>query len=116
MKWRWFFSLGMITIEFVHKCQKVLALFDLVLLINGFYAIFDTWNEEWNTKKMTRYENEYAHTRALNLRKCGRLQGIGATDFVFFLSWVVYFCTDDGTGFFLGMLLHVVVAMRDVIS
>lgn len=82
MKWRCFFRYDYNWI--CAQVPKVLALFDLVLLINGFYAIFDTWNEERNAEKNEQiskrvHTGTYARTEFAKMWT--RLQGIGATDF-----------------------------------
>lgn len=95
------------------QVPKVLALFDLVLLINGFYAIFDTWNEERNAEKNWTdiKTSTHRHIRTHWIcEKCGRGCKVSALLIFFAICWM---SVDDGTGFFFGMLLHAVVAMRE---
>lgn len=111
MKWRCFFRYDYNWI--CAQVPKVLALFDLVLLINGFYAIFDTWNEERNAEKNWRDMKTSTHRHIRTHWICKNVDAVARYRRYWFFFAICWMSVDDGTGFFFGMWLHAVVAMRE---
>lgn len=81
------------------------------------FSTRETKNETHRERKMNRYENEYTQAHALNF--CENVDGCKVSAQLISIFSVSVFCNMLWTmalASFFGISLHVVVAMRDVIS